>query len=130
MNRQQGETLIQRFLRLMEDRDLETANTLIAPDARIMFPGGKIFDSQAEMVAASKGRYEWVKKTFDHIDSTKSAGGDVVVYIMGTLYGVNKYGIEFSGVRYIDRFVVREGLIISQEVWNDLAESEVLDKKA
>jgi hypothetical protein len=46
---------------------------------------------------------------------------------MGTLYGLNNFGIEFAGVRYIDRFVVEGGLIVSQEVWNDLAESGVLN---
>ena len=130
MTREEGEALIKRFLRLMEERDLDTANTLIAPDAKILFPGGKVFGSQAEMVAASKGRYHWVKKTFDHLDSAETADGDVVIYIMGTLYGVNMHGVEFSGIRYIDRFVIRDGLIVSQEVWNDLAETGVLHQKA
>ena len=51
-----------------------------------------------------------------------------VVYVMGTLQGINRYGVSFSDVRYIDRFVLKDGLIIQQDVWNDLAESGVLEQ--
>ena len=41
----------------------------------------------------------------------------------------NRCSAEFApGIRYIDRFVIRNGLIIRQDVWNDLAESGVLDR--
>jgi hypothetical protein len=126
---QQAVEFIQRFLQLMEARDLDTANTMILPSASIVFPGGKVFTSQAEMVTASKGRYKWVKKTFDKIDALLLSEDEVVVYVMGTLYGENRHDVEFSGIRYIDRFVIQDGLIVSQEVWNDLAESGVLAAK-
>ena len=70
---------------------------------------------------------EWVKKTFDHVDSFAVVDGQVV-YVMGTLQGINRYGVSFSDVRYIDRFVLKDGLIIQQDVWNDLAESGVLEQ--
>ncbi len=130
MTTDEAEAFVQKFLRLMEARDLEAANAMITSDARIIFPGGKVFGSQTEMVAASKGRYQWIKKTFDRIDSATSSDEEVIVYVMGTLYGVNTAGIDFAGIRYIDRFVIRDGLIVSQEVWNDLAESGMLQKKA
>ena len=110
----------------MEARDLERAEAMMAPEAKITFPGGKEFSSQREMVVSSRGRYQWVKKTFDHIDVQKVGEADVV-YVIGTLYGVNNSGVSFSNVRYIDRFVVKNGLINQQDVWNDLAESGVLD---
>ena len=111
----------------MEARDLDKAEAMMAPGAKITFPGGKVFSSQREMVMSSRGRYQWVKKTFDQIDVQKTGDAEVV-YVMGTLYGVNINGIPFSDVRYIDRFVVTNGLINQQDVWNDLAESGVLDK--
>lgn len=40
----------------------------------------------------------------------------------GDLYG-EKAGVAFEGVRYVDRITLRDGKIIRQEVWNDLAES-------
>lgn len=120
--------LIQTFLRTMEARHLDEAEAMMAPDAIIVFPGGKVFSSQREMVAGAKGRYQWVKKTFDQIDHHTRADGAEVVYIMGTLYGLNNHNAMFEGVRYIDRFVVSDGKITEQHVWNDLAESGVLDR--
>jgi len=117
--------LVKRFLRAMENRDLAAADTMIAKDAKIIFPGGKAFKSQQDMVAAARGRYQWIKKEFEQIDTAVLSQGRVVVYVMGTLYGINNFGVDFAGVRYIDRFEVEEGLIVSQQVWNDLAESGV-----
>jgi hypothetical protein len=100
---------------------------MMAPGAIITFPGGKVFSSQSEIVVGSRGRYQWVKKTFDQIDVQK-AGDAEIVYVLGRLYGVKTNGVPFSDVRYIDRFDVENGLINQQDVWNDLAESGVLDK--
>jgi ketosteroid isomerase-like protein len=122
--------LIQTFLRTMENRDLAAAEAMMAQDAVIIFPSGKRFSNQSEMVASAKGRYQWVKKTFDQIDAFTRDDGTDVVYIMGTLYGMNNFAVKFEGIRYIDRFVVRDGKIIEQQVWNDLAETGVLQKKA
>jgi hypothetical protein len=127
LERQEVADIVKIFLRSMEARDLDKAEAMMAPGAKITFPGGKVFSSQREMVASSRGRYQWVKKTFDQIDVQK-AGDAEVVYVMGTLYGVNTNGVPFSDVRYIDRFVVTNGLITQQDVWNDLAESSALDK--
>lgn len=127
MSSEQAEAFVKRFLRTMEARDLEAAEAMMAPGARITFPGGKVYSSQREMVEASRGRYQWVKKTFDRVDSFTEDDGQVV-YVMGTLHGVNRHGLPFSGVRYIDRFRLKDGLIVQQDVWNDLAESGVLEQ--
>ncbi len=127
MESQEAADIVKIFLRSMEARDLDKAEAMMAPGAKITFPGGRVFSSQREMVVSSRGRYQWVKKTFDQIDVQKADDAEVV-YVMGTLYGVNTNGIPFSDVRYIDRFVVENGLIKQQDVWNDLAESGVLDK--
>jgi ketosteroid isomerase-like protein len=121
--------LVKRFLRTMEERDLATAEAMMAPGAEIIFPGGKNFSSQREMVEASRGRYQWVKKSFDWMD-VYQADDSQVVYVLGTLHGVNRHGVPFSDVRYIDRFVIKNGRIARQEVWNDLAESGVLERAA
>jgi ketosteroid isomerase-like protein len=122
--------LIQTFLRTMENRELEAAEAMMVENAVIVFPGGKQFSSQREMVASAKGRYHWVKKTFDQIDAFTRDDETEVVYIMGTLYGVNNHGVKFEGIRYIDRFVVRDDKIIEQHVWNDLAETDVLHQES
>jgi hypothetical protein len=43
------------------------------------------------------------------------------------LYGENLAGVAFEGIRYVDVFVIENGLISEQMVWNDLCESGVLD---
>ncbi|UCD82434.1 MAG: nuclear transport factor 2 family protein [Desulfobacterales bacterium] len=118
--------LVKNFLRAMENRDLAAAADMMAEDAKIVFPGGKVFNNQEEMVTDARGRYQWIKKAFEQIDTAALPQGGIAVYIKGTLYGLNNFGVKFAGVRYIDRFVVKDGLIVSQEVWNDLAESGVL----
>lgn len=125
MQAEEAINLVKRFLRLMEARDLAAAEALMSPQATITFPGNKRFASQNEMVIASRDRYQWVKKHFDHAEAIIDEDRQVV-YVMGSLYGVNSHEVSFSGVRYIDRFVLRNGLIIQQDVWNDLAESGVL----
>ena len=99
MESQEVIDLVKRFLRTMEARDLESAEAMMAPGARITFPGGKTYSSQKEMVLNSRDRYQWVKKTFERFD-VQETGDSHIVYVMGKLYGVNKYGVDFSDVRY------------------------------
>lgn len=119
--------LVIRFLRTMEARDIEAAEKMMVKGALIVFPNGRVFPNQRTMVETAKDRYQWIKKTFDQIDDFEMADGSQVVYVMGTLYGCNAHGVEFNNIRYIDRFIIRNGLIVSQEVWNDLSASGVLD---
>ena len=63
--------------------------------------------------------YLWVKKAFERFDEYEAADG-IVVYNYGTLWGEWLDGAPFEGVRYIDRFLIRDGKIVDQQVWNDL----------
>lgn len=118
---------VKNFLRIMEDRDLETARSFLAPDFRMTFPGGVSMTTLEELVAWSKGRYRSISKTFEDFDEYQD-GDDTVVYSTGMLNGEALDGSAISEVRYIDRFVFRDGLIVDQQVWNDLA--DVLPKSA
>jgi hypothetical protein len=51
-----------------------------------------------------------------------AADGGVNVYVRGTLHGRWRDGSAFDGVRFIDRFEIRDGLIVRQDVWNDAGE--------
>jgi hypothetical protein len=82
---------------------------------------------QREVVAAAVGRYQWIKKRFDKIDAFPQDDA-IIVYVLGTLYGVNMNDIAFADIRFIDRFLLRNGRIEQQDVWNDLAESGVLNR--
>lgn len=121
-------TTISNFLRLLEARDLEAASAHLAPNVTITFPGGRTFADLEEQVASSAGRFRGVRKTFDRFDV--SADGDrTIVYVFGTLSGEAIDGTPFSGVRYLDRFELVDDRIVDQKVWNDLAESGVLDAR-
>lgn len=126
-NFQEAEKLVKQFLEALARRDMKTASSYLAPGAKIMFPGGKLYKNLDEHVKTAAGRYQWVRKTIDQVDSAKLADDSIAVYFSGRLHGLNLHDIPFSDVRFIDRFVLKDGLIMSQEVWNDLAESGVLD---
>jgi hypothetical protein len=119
--------IVRTYLRLMEARDLEAASAYLADELTIVFPGGRTFTSLAEQVASSAGRFRGVTKTFERVDVASAPGRDVV-YVFGTLGGEALDGSTFEGIRFIDRFVLEDGLIVSQMVWNDLAESGVLSR--
>jgi hypothetical protein len=119
--------IVRTYLRLMEARDLEAASAYLVDEVTIVFPGGRTFTSLAEQVASSAGRFRGVTKTFERVDVASAPGRDVV-YVFGTLGGEALDGSTFEGIRFIDRFVLEDGLIVSQMVWNDLAESGVLSR--
>ena len=109
--------LVRRFLDHMEQRDLEAARTLLAPDFAMRFPGSPVLHQLEELVAFSRGRYRNVAKTYERFDASWTDAG-AVVYCFGTLYGHWLDGAGFEGIRFIDRFEVSNGLISRQDVWN------------
>lgn len=101
--------------------DPETAAGYMAPGIAIVFTGGRVFHHPREVTAFNAGRYAWVKKRMERLDVVPGEGF-TTVYSLGTLYGAWPDGTAFEGNRYVDRFIVRDGLIVSMEVWNDSAE--------
>lgn len=115
------------FLRLVEQRVLDDAARLLAPDPLMIFPGGRRFRRLEEMVEFVAARYRSIRKRVEEVDVAPRGDHDVV-YVKGTLEGVNLRGVRFEGVRFVDRFVVSGERIVRHEVWNDLAESEALTR--
>jgi ketosteroid isomerase-like protein len=114
------------YLAAVERRDLDTASSMLAPNARLVFTGATQLDDLHELVSRAGRRYTSIEKQIDRVDVAELAD-EAAVYISGSLQGVNLHGVPFSGVRFIDRIAVRDGKIVSQEVWNDLADLGVLD---
>ena len=103
--------------------DPEGARRFLAPGVEIVFTGARPMRDPAECAAFNAKRYRWVKKRFERTETVAGGSPDeTVVYNLGTLYGEWPDGTPFEGNRYIDRFVVRQGKIIRQSVWNDSAE--------
>lgn len=113
--------VVDAFLEASMRPDPEAAAAFMAPDVRIVFTGGRVFGHPREATAFNAGRYRWVKKRIERNDVVPG-DRETIVYNLGTLYGEWPDGTPFEGNRYVDRFVVRDGAIVSQEVWNDSAE--------
>ncbi len=102
----------------MQDRDLATAQSLLAPGFTMTFPGGVTMTRLEDLVAWAAPRYQHIAKTFERFDSI---GG--TVYCFGTLGGAWPDGTPFDSIRFMDRFEVLNGKLTRQDVWNDLAEA-------
>ncbi len=119
--------LVNEFLRLIMLPDPVAASRYTAPDLKILFTGGRAMNAPAECTKFNASRYKWVKKRIERTETVMaSANGatpdEFVVYSLGTLYGEWPDGTPFEGNRYVDRYVVKGGLITHMDVWNDSAE--------
>jgi hypothetical protein len=112
-----AEELVRRYLTAMERRNLAEARGYLAPGFAMVFPGGRRLATLEALIDFAKGRYRSARKTYERFD----AAGDVV-YCFGTLSGELLDGSPYGGIRFIDRFTVRDGKLVDQQVWNDMAE--------
>ncbi len=108
------------FLKAMEARDISAAEAMLAPEFRMTFPAAPALSSINDLIDWAKERYRFVKKTIASSEAFHHEGC-AVVYIKGTLSGQWPDGTLFEGIRFIDRFEIKGGKLISQEVWNDIA---------
>jgi len=118
--------VVDEFLRLVMIPDPASARRYTSPEIRIRFTGNRPMRDPSETTAFNAARYRWVKKRIERTETvaatTADADGDTVVYSLGTLHGEWPDGTPFEGNRYVDRYVVRAGLIVQMDVWNDSAE--------
>ncbi len=124
--------VVDEFLRLIMIPDPVAARRYVASGMRIRFTGNRAMRDPTECTAFNASRYKWVKKRIDRTETVGQVrdwragavhdGESVVVYSLGTLYGEWPDGTPFEGNRYVDRYVVRGGLITEMDVWNDSAE--------
>ena len=119
--------VVDEFLRLIMIPDPASARRYTALDLRIRFTGGRAMSDPAQCTAFNASRYTWVKKRIERTDVVARPAGATaddgdIVYSIGTLYGQWPDGTPFEGNRYVDRYVVKNGLITHMEVWNDSAE--------
>ncbi len=111
--------LVRDFLGAMERRALDEARALTAREFRMVFPGGVEFHDLDALVNWARTRYRYVRKCFSGFDTIRLADHQVV-YCRGTLTGEWPDGTAFRDVRFVDRFTIRQGRLLEQEVWNDL----------
>lgn len=113
---------VRAFLAATQARDLMAAAAFLAPGFTMVFPGAAPMHKLDQLVHWAATRYRSIAKDFEKIDECWTGDG-AMVYCSGTLHGVWLDGTAFSGIRFIDRFEIADGLIQRQDVWNDLAEA-------
>lgn len=123
-----AQSVVVQYLRAMEARDLDAARALLGEGFTMVFPGTGQMHEIEEMLEWARERYQTLTKTFERIDAVPAAEG-VVVYSHGTLAGTWTDGREFSGIRFIDRMTVKDGKILDQRVWNDMAEAVLAETR-
>lgn len=115
--------LVDEYLKLLMIPDPDSARRMVAPELTIRFTGGRAMSDPADCSRFNGTRYSWVKK---QVESTEVVAGatpeQAIVYSRGTLYGAWPDGTPFEGNRYVDRYVIRNGVIVQMDVWNDSAE--------
>jgi hypothetical protein len=99
---------------------------MLAEGFRMIFPGDRTFSGLGELVEWARQRYRFARKIYERFDEAPGDDG-VAVYCYGTLAGEWLDGSPFSGIRFVDRFTVRDGQLVDQRVWNDLAEARAGD---
>jgi hypothetical protein len=118
-----AKAVVEAYLERSMVPDPEGAAAYVAPGLKITFTGGRRFGAPGDATAFNAKRYKWVRKRFGRTDAALDPEtGDVHVYNTGHLYGEWPDGTPFEDNRYMDAFVVRGGLIVSTDVWNDSAE--------
>lgn len=113
--------IVEKYLEASMIPDPVAAARYIAPELRITFTGGRLFHHPREATAFNARRYAWVRKQMERTDVVPGKA-ETIVYNTGSLYGAWPDGTPFEGNRYVDRFVVRDDLIVDMQVWNDSAE--------
>ena len=118
-----AKAVVEAYLERSMVPDPEGARAHVSDDVEVVFTGGRRFGGPGDATAFNAKRYAWVKKRILRTDAALDPGtGDVHVYNTGHLYGEWPDGTAFEGNRYMDAFVVRGGLIVRTDVWNDSAE--------
>ncbi|MCC5868538.1 MAG: nuclear transport factor 2 family protein [Gammaproteobacteria bacterium] len=115
------EQIVRDYLAAMEARDLERAGALLDAEFKMCFPGGICLTRLADLQAWAATRYRFVNKRYEGFD-TLDKGERAIVYCRGVFNGEALDGTPIRDVRFIDRFELRHGRLIDQQVWNDLAE--------
>jgi hypothetical protein len=116
------EQVIRNYLAAMERRDLAAAKAMLAPGFAMTFPGGVKLETLEQLLEWARPRYRSARKTYERFDVAPVQDGASTVYCFGALHGELLSGEAFSGIRFIDRFTVRNGMLADQMVWNDMAE--------
>ncbi|MSO98865.1 MAG: hypothetical protein EXR11_11715 [Rhodospirillaceae bacterium] len=113
--------VVKTFLDAMGQRDFAGMESVMGPGFKMTVTGGAVFIHPREFAAQSKGRQKSATKTTDRYEEIPNAEG-AVVYSIGSMAGEWNNGTKYSGIRYIDRFEIKNGKIVDMNVYSDMSE--------
>lgn len=119
--RAQAIDVAREFMDAMERGDLAAAGALLGTGFLLRAPGGLQCRELTEFTSFGRRRYLELRKIDRQFDATESAHG-IVVYAHGTMNGRWLDGSRFQGLRYVDRFLIRDNRILELSVLNEIAE--------
>lgn len=119
--RAQAIDVAREFMDAMERGDLAAAGALLGTGFLLRAPGGLQCRELTEFTSFGRRRYLELRKIDRQFDATESAHG-IVVYAHGTMNGRWLDGSGFQGLRYVDRFLIRDNRILELSVLNEIAE--------
>ncbi|MGH7003839.1 MAG: nuclear transport factor 2 family protein [Alphaproteobacteria bacterium] len=114
--------IARNFLDLFQARDLAGAAKLVTADFVMVWPGNARFTKFEDLAAWGKGRYRSVRNIYEAWEEAPTADG-TAVFAIGTLTGELGDGTPFSGVRFVDRMLIRDGKVAALHVWSDMADA-------
>ena len=109
---------VKKYLKAVDNREVDSAYAYVGTAFKVTYAGGKIFTSLPQFLQWIGSRYTSIERTVEEFDQSHGET-ESVVYCQGTLSGVTRDGTQFSDVRFVDRFTVSKGLILSQQNWTD-----------
>lgn len=113
--------VVESYLIALTLPDPDAAATYVSDDVEVTSIGGISLEHPNEVSTRDAVRYRRVEKRMERIDIAPSAE-ETVIYSIGTLSGEWPDGTLFEGDRYVERYVVRDKLIIKIDIWNDSGE--------
>jgi hypothetical protein len=123
MDSKKAVEIARQYLSALERRVLSETKQNVAPASSFIYPGDRRPASVDEILASSRARYKGVFKSIQRTDVLANEDGSCTVYIIGFLHGTWADGVDFKGIRFIDRFEIADDGIRLHEVWNDAADA-------
>ena len=116
------------FLAAQAAVDLDAARGLCSADYEVVSPGGGRA-GLAPLFERLRTTYRSLEKQI-HGQDVSAHDGDVVVSSYGEMVGERNDSGAFSGVRFLDRLVIRDGKVATQQIWNDFGQARPQQRQA
>jgi hypothetical protein len=113
--------VVEQFIKGVNERNGDAVRAFAGPEIHMTFPGGIVIRSVEEFFEWLAGRSPRSIYKYDVIDVV-TFDDRAVAYASGIVDGVTASGAEFAGVRVLDKFVIKDGLVVKKEAWSDMAE--------